>query len=216
MKYSLVSNECVSWLLYKAYNIGVNEMLINYTTPFIASWIPDDNEYINLCENYKYYTSIEPRFGEPININWEKISKNKRNLNALSSQNPNYPVMFLGDVEIHWTHDKNPSLVLQKFTGRLKNSEGYEVIFLWSDAEIFNIHTDEERRHLIQRFNSIQSKTIFLTKYPEEEYRNETTIVKYIPDWQGKSQHDRDASCLLTWYNNYHLCPIFKGLIDSF
>jgi hypothetical protein len=216
MKYSLVANECVSWILYKDYQPGINEMFVDYTNPFISSWFPDDEGYVRLCENYEYYTSIEPRFGDPINHKWEKDAKNKRSMNAILAGFGNYAVMFLGDVEIHWTRDINSSLLLQKFKGRLENSKGRELVFLWSDAQIFNIHTEEERNNLIKRFNAINHKTIFLTKYPGEEYRDEKTIVKFVPDWAGKSQHDRNAVFLLNWYNNYQLSPIFKELIDNF
>ena len=216
MRYSIFSNECVTWVLHKLYYPEMNEMFIKYTNPFISSWFPEDDQFLRLCENHKYYTSIEPRFGDPICYNWEQISKIKRNTNAIYSNNGNYPVMFLNDIEIHWTHDKSDSLVTQKYKGRLDYSSNYEPIFLWSDAQLFNIHTNESRNNLLRRFNKINYKTIFLTKYPEEEYRDDITIVKFIPEWAGRQQNDRNESHLLTWYDNFHLAPIFKSLMENF
>lgn len=213
MKFSLVSNTCVSMYLYNEYEPNIDKMFINYTNPFISSWIPNDEEYVRLCENYDKYIAIEPRFGEPINCCWNRDTGNKRSLTAGSS----YLVMFLGDVEIHWIHDVNPSLLLKKFNGRLINSKGYEPIFLWSEPELYNIHTEEERKNLVSRFNAIKYKKIFLTKYPEEEYCDETTRIKFISNWKGKSQYDRDNnSFLLTWLNHPQLVQEFKKIIDDF
>jgi len=214
MNYSLISNSCVSMFLYKEYEPNVNETFINYTNPFISSWFPSDNCYISLCEKYDYYTSIEPRFDEPINYDWEKDTGSKKHIDT--GFDPNYLVMFLGDIEIHWIHDINESLLLKKFKGRLKNSKKLEPIFLWSDPEMFNIHTEREREELIKRFNKIKHKTIFLTKYQKEEYEDDTTIVKYIPAWDGKSQYDRSKEhFLIKWYNQPQLANEFKKIIDN-
>ena len=214
IKFSFVSNSCVSMFLYKAYEPNINEMFINYTNPFISSWFPNDDDYVRLCENYDYYISIEPRFDKPINRNWEKDTGNKKHIDP--AFNPNYLVMFLGDVEIHWIHDIDPSLLLKKFRGRLKNSKELKLIFLWSDPEMFNIHSEEERENLIKRFNTIKYKSIFLTKYRKEEYEDNASIIKFMSAWEGKSQYDRiEHNFLIKWYNHPQLVSEFKEIIDN-
>lgn len=213
LKHSLISNSCASWLIYKAYEKrSINDRFINYPNPFVACWFPDDEAYVRFCENYEHYISLEPRFGKPINLNWEKVAKTKWHLGLGSNS---YLVMFLDDIEIHWTHDTNPTLLLQKFKGRLEDSKEHELIFLWSDSEMFTTRTEEERNNLVKRFNAIKNKTIFLTKYPEEEYRDETTIVTFVPAWKNKSLNDRTSWSLLTWYDNPKTSLRYKIVIDS-
>jgi hypothetical protein len=192
------------------YEPNKNDMLIDYTNPFISSMFSDDECYVRLCENYDYYTSIEPRFGDAINSNWEKDTGKKW-------LNPNYLVMFLDNVEIQWIHETNPTLLLKKFKSRLEKSKEHEPLFLWCDAEIFNIHTEEERENLVKRFNRNKYKSIFLTKYRKEEYRNNTTIVKFIPEWEGKSQYDRRRDTFMyPWHDQLQLAGIFKKIINEF
>ena len=213
-KYSLVSNSCASWYTYIAFeNRNINDKFIDYSNPFIACWFPDDEAYVRFCENYEYYVSLEPRFGKPINLNWERVAKSKWHLGL----SPNsYLVMFLDDIEIHWIHDTNPTLLLQKFKSRLADGKEKELVFLWSDSEMFNTCTEEERNNLVKRFNSIKNKTIFLTKYSQEEYRDETTVVTYVPAWEKKSLSDRTIWFLLSWYDNPNTALRYKVVIDSF
>jgi len=211
MDYSIVANSCISWVIYKQYNPTIHEMFINYTTPFISSWFPNDNEYLKLCENYEYYISLEPRFGPPISSEWEKNTMNKRHTNPQWGE---YVVMFLDDVEIHWIHDFKPSLVLKKFKGRLKNNSENELLFLWSDLAMFNKHTEDERKILINRFNAINHKTIFLTKHKEEEYVDNMTVVKFVPKWENMSDSIRTDG-FLTWSTMPEFFDLYKDIINK-
>jgi uncharacterized protein (DUF1919 family) len=194
MNYSLISNSCVSAFIYEAYNPEMHSFFINYDNPFTSSWFPSDEQYVKLCENYDHYTSLEPSFGNPISLDWEKNTGSKWHLMV-----NNYPVMFLGDIEIHWIHEVNIPLLLKKFKGRIDISKDNENLFLWSDFEMFNTHTDKEREDLLNRFNGINGKTIFLTKNENEEYKSDTSIIKYVPQWNGKSQYDRGKDFINQW-----------------
>jgi hypothetical protein len=122
-----------------------------------------------------------------------------------------YPVMFLGDIEIHWLHETNIKLLLKKYRERLLESRKLEPVFLWSSPEMFNIHLNGERETLICRFNLIPQKTIFLTNDPAEELERENTKVVFVPEWYGKSQFDRHRqNFLIRWYNHEQLAELFK------
>ena len=208
MKFSFVSNSCMSIYLYKYYNPNINQKLIDYTNPFISSLFSDDESWVRLCENYDYYTSLEPRFGEPINENFFRDCGIRR-------FHEGYLAMFLGDVEIQWIHDYNSELLLKKYKGRLELSKNFELLFIWCDAEMFNIHTEKERKSLLKRYCEIKYKKIFLTKYSEEEYEDEKTIIKFVPEWEGKSQYDRLKPYFIAWYKQSTTADMFIKIINK-
>jgi len=208
MDYTLISNSCVSAKIYQLLNPGVNKLFVDYTNPFIASWFPEDEQYVRFCEHYDHYTSLEPRFGEPKCFNWYRDTRSYRNLNR---KLPVYPVMFLGDIEIHWIHETSEKLLMKKYRERLKVSKELEPVFLWSDPEMFNIHSEEEERDLFYKFCDMDRKTIFLTKDPQRNGSDGNTRVIFVPEWEGKSQFDRYRQNFMnTWYNHPRLAELFK------
>lgn len=208
MEYTLISNSCVSSVIYQLYNPGVHKLFVDYTNPFIASWFPEDEQFVKFCEHYDFYTSLEPRFGEPECFNWYRDTRSYRNLNR---RLPVYPVMFLGDIEIHWIHEKSEKLLMKKYRERLKVSKELEPVFLWSDPEMFNIHSEAERFWFLCRFYLMPEKTIFLTKYRHEAMDEKTTKRIFVPEWEGKSQFDRHRQNFMnTWYNHEQLAELFK------
>jgi hypothetical protein len=120
--------------------------------------------------------------------------------------------MFLGDVEIHWIHECNEKLLMKKYRERLRVSRELEPVFLWSDPEMFNIHSEDERVEFILRFCVIPRKTLFLTKYPDEAMNEEgVTDVVFVPEWEGKSQLDRyRQNFMVMWYTHPDLAQLFK------
>jgi uncharacterized protein (DUF1919 family) len=194
-KYTIVSNSCVSMFTYREFYPDKHIAFIEYTSPFISSWFPDDEQYIKFCENYDYYTSLEPRLGDPLNLAWEKHNKNKK---QPGSSSPHYSVMHLGDVEVHWIYNDlrnlDSKLLLTRYQKRLEISKSYEPIFLWCYHEMYNTDSESEKEKLIQRFNNIGRKTIFLTNIREQEQYNENTIVRFIPDWEGRRKGDYNQS----------------------
>lgn len=213
MNFSIVSNTCSSCLVYGLYYPEIHSSFIEYNNPFISSWFPDDECYLRLCENYDYYMSLTPRFDlPPVNLIFERDTGSKTYLDKRSI--PTYVIMFLGDVEIHRIHETNVQQLIKKFNCRKEISKGLDHIFLWSDAEMINIHSDEERRNLINRFTNINKKSIFLTQHKEEEMENHNTIIKYIPEWKDKSQYDRDKIFKINWYSQPDLGKLYKTEID--
>lgn len=213
--FSFISNSCVSLETYKLYYPWINQYFLEYNNPFIGSLFLDDEKYVKFCENYDYYVSIEPIFGEPENKIWEKDFGSKRYMHPDVDQN--YIVMYLGDIEIHWIHETNKDLLLKKYKGRLETSKNYRKIFLWCDAEVFNYHSDEERKNLVNRFNKIHDKTIFLTKYKNEEFIDDSCIVKFIEIWENRSMYERvEKVYILSWSDHNFISKIFKEIIDKY
>ena len=128
MNFSIITSSCINLFIYGVENPDANINFIDYKTPFVGSWFPDDEQYVSLCENYDDLILLESRLGEPINITWEKNTGSKWSLSI-----KNYPVMFLGNIETHWLHERYKNNLIRKFKGRLEFSKNYEHIFLWSE-----------------------------------------------------------------------------------
>jgi hypothetical protein len=214
MKYSIVSNSCSASWLYQIYNPGVHPVFVEYTTPFTASWFPDDESYVRFCENYDKYTALDPIFANPINLSWKRDTGSDRHIDPIFDLD--YLVMFLGDVEIHWLHERSIPLLLAKYKARLELSKQLELIFIWSEPEMFNIHDNVARKSLVDRFTAIPNKTIFLTKNESEAQNVINSKVHFVKQWSDKSQYDRfNHNFLIRWYDQPQVGWLFKKSIDE-
>jgi hypothetical protein len=135
----IVSNSCVGLSLYKKLNL-------KYTSPFIGTLIPNDLEFIRLCNNIIHYINMIPVVSsEPKeNTIFEQQSR-KKYYNHPSIMIP-YPIIHLGDVEIHCIHENNCISALEKFDRRrnrfldIIRSGNYRIVSIWSMSEMFNDH----------------------------------------------------------------------------
>ena len=95
----IISNSCLGFGLSD--NIYTGE----YNNPFVATLIPDDENYLKLCSNLKYYMSCEPTC-DYIPSNTTEYSKQT---NSIWYNNPEvnipYPIIHLEDIEIHCIHE---------------------------------------------------------------------------------------------------------------
>lgn len=133
-----ITNDCLAFFIYKKLNT-------NNLSPLIASLFESDEQYVKFCENFNEYIKMTPVFGEP-----------KMKVKDLGRKNP--PCMFLGDIEIHWVHEKNKEDVLEKWNRRIKRIESPK--FYWSDDQMFNGYSEE----LKQRFMRIPNSVFIETK----------------------------------------------------
>jgi hypothetical protein len=100
---------------------------------------------------------------------------------------------------------------MKKYRERISNFRELEPVFLWSDAEMFNIHSEDEERNLFFRFCNIDAKTIFLTKYKHRAGSDGDTQVIFVPEWEGKLQTDRHRQNFMnTWYTHPQIAQLFK------
>lgn len=197
-KYSVIANSCVGASVIERFYKDKHKAFIEYNNPFIATIILNDEEFIKLCCNYDYYLSLTPIFGEPkLNTKWRLQSGSDRIVHSTSYIK--YPVYHLGDVEVHCIHDDDEKHILKKFTGRYEIGKHLERMYIWSAAEIFNLHTEEERKDLVSRFLSLKGKSIFLTNKKEEEFEDEDHISLFVEKWEGCKETSRRKDFLLSW-----------------
>ncbi len=162
---TLVTNDCLAYFIYK-------KQEIEYESPFISSLFEDDCQYLKFCQNYKKYIKKTPILGKP------KLPVTVMNRDKV-------PVMFLGDVEIHWPHNSEVD-VIEKFKKRLER--GGKPLFIWSDMQIFNKHTIKERKELIKQFKAIPN-SIFIKKNDIEQHKAQSiksrssTNYMNVPTW---------------------------------
>jgi uncharacterized protein (DUF1919 family) len=153
--FSYITNTCQNLNIYTRLNIP-------YNTPFIGSYMQDDAQYVNFCINYDYYVAQEPVFKEP--------------LQAQDSQSPigvDYPVMFLGDFEIHWIHETSAADLLVKYKRRLERSRTTTPLFLWGDNLTLNDHSEGELNILKRQFTK-KCLSIYIDKADVAAWKHES------------------------------------------
>lgn len=151
MNQTLITNDCLAYFIYQ-------RLKAEYASPFIGCIFEDDYQYLKFCQNYDEYIQIEPVIAEPkllVTIMGQKI----------------VPAMFLGDIEIHWPHEKDPTILLDKYKRRFERIT--KPMFLWSDMQIYNAHTPEELQKLKSDFKKI-SNSMFIEKDDIEEHRDKS------------------------------------------
>lgn len=137
-----------------------------YASPFIGSLFESDEQYAKFCENFATYLNMEPVFAQ------EKM------IQSISTY-PDAPVMFLGDIEIHWPHEKHGVAgLLEKYLRRRERVK--DPIFVWSDMQAYNNASSD----LIGRFKRIPG-SLFTHKDDIETHRD-------------KSLHDRNPPVVKT------------------
>jgi len=132
-----ITNDCLAYFLYK-------KLKQEYHSPFIGSLFESDEQYLKFCLNYDDYINQEPRFDTPL-------------LPMTKLDYDHTPVMFLGDIEIHWPHEsKGVNHLLEKFNRRKQRLT--KPLFVWSDMQMFNGFKPE----LKQQFQTLNH--IFVNK----------------------------------------------------
>lgn len=175
----LLSNTCVGFFIYR------DLLKIQYNNPFIGSLIPNDLQFIEFCNNIDKYINLEPQIGEPDkNSLFALQSKNKYYYHPKS--NKIYPVIFLGDLEIHFIHETNELKCLQKFNERLKRfkklfNENKKIIALLSFSEFLNEHSNKQE--IISSF--FKNKTINKIFIGPEKYNKNYEYYISIKEWNN-------------------------------
>lgn len=123
MNHTFFGNSCVSgWVYYY--------QELKYGNPFIWHLILDDEGFVKMSKNYDYYINQTPIF-------IKDDDKNGRYLNH-HSISKTYPIMRLGDVNIHYIHHTNELEVYDTFCRRLDRSRDQQVIPVAWNTEIKN------------------------------------------------------------------------------
>jgi uncharacterized protein (DUF1919 family) len=134
----------------------------------MGSYFQDDNQYLKFCKNFEYYISLIPYFSSP------KLPIDTNNPEILPDS---FPVMFLGDIEIHWIHEIDEHICLNKYNRRLERLKNKIPFFIWGDSLLHRYHTEDDRIKNIKEFNTIKNSVYF----------NKDNI----KEWRYKSFNDR-------------------------
>ena len=173
----IISNCCLGYVLSD--NIYTGE----YNNPFIATLIPDDEHYLKLCANLKYYMNCQPI----CDYNPSNTTEYSKQTNSIWYNNPDvkipYPIIHLEDIEIHCIHENTIEETITKFKRRTKRfkelvmSDNYKIFCLLTWTNLFTIHPNNDYREYIYRFLSNNYKDsnikfIFLgpTNYIQDNY----------------------------------------------
>lgn len=198
----IISNTCLGQYLMHKFNI------LPYNNPFIATLIPNDNDYIKLINNLQYYLNLIPILGEAKKDSLFAYQNKQSYYNHPEIKTP-YPVIYLEDIEIHCIHENNDNICLDKFKRRQQRmleiikTNNYNIIILLSFSEFINHHDNYEL--IINNFyknnksneSNLKTHKIFIgpTKY-NKDYKNYINI----DEWNDIFL-ERDISNILKFNN---------------
>lgn len=103
---SIISNNCWGGVIYRTLGMECLSPFKNLSL--------EEEDYLRLLKNFKYYMGCEPRF---LKYAYNKNSKKE------------YPVMLLDDVKLHCNHDTNPEEATEKWNRR-KVKINYDNLFV--------------------------------------------------------------------------------------
>lgn len=140
----IISNSCVGWLI-----TDIIHPKEEYNNPFIGTLIPNDNEYVKLCADIYNYIKKDPTCDLYPKIDTVFSIQN----NGLFYKNKivkvPYPIIHLGDIEIHCIHEEEGcEKTLEKFNRRrlrmlkIIENNNYKIFCTMAFSEIFNDHED--------------------------------------------------------------------------
>lgn len=157
MEVIIISNTCVGAEIYKHLNI-------QYTSPFIGTLIPNDIEYIKLCNNVKYFLNIEPIFNfEPKDNTPFAIQNNGRYYKHSTIKTP-YPIIHLDDVEIHCIHDNMDNVKIKWCTRmdrarKIISNNNYVIFNCLAISEFLNNH--DNLLHVINNYINNEQDNVY-------------------------------------------------------
>ena len=203
-----ISNSCVGAFVNKKFDM-------EYTSPFIGTLIPNDLEYLKLCQNLEKYMNIKPVCNNIPKDNTLYSIQNKNKLVKHRDIKNLYPIIHLNDIEIHCIHEEENNIALKKFNRRrlrmldIIKSKNFKIYNLWSYSEFFNIHKDYIK--LINDFCKIPNRiNIFIgpCRLNKIQYRY------YIPiKFWNKRKLTRDANNFITWNKQPFLIDVIYKYI---
>jgi mannosyltransferase OCH1-like enzyme len=166
-----------------------------YDHPMIGCLFVNDEDYINFCTNFLYYMSVEPIFGEPRkNSKW--AIQNKGIWYKHDEIKIPYPVMYLENIEIHWIHETDSNILLEKYKRRRERFLDIKpiTVFILSCCDLCNDHTEEEHSKLVSKFLEIKT-SIYITREHSDITNNITALnrIELMNGWINETR-DRNKS----------------------
>lgn len=173
--FTFISNSCSGWTLERRFSSA-------YNNPFIGSLIPNDEDYVKLCENFDYYMTLTPTIIDEDQVNMTKkwhVQTGRRRWFLRDQDVEPYVITRLDDVEIHWIHELDPVEFLKKYERRRFRYRDCIPIFTWAEQQNFVQLERDEREKLRRRFLALPSFTMLVLRevaYPQsstEQHRIE-------------------------------------------
>ena len=183
--FTVISNTCVGFIIFKEFDK-------KYNNPFIGSLIIDDNDYIKLSNNFMEYINYEPVLYIPNNEKPNKYTEQTNSKYYIHDlvKTP-YPILLLKDIEIHYVHEDNDQVTLDKYykrINRLKNicNNNHKIFITLSFTEFLNKHDDYE---------------LMIDKFLEKS--NNTNIIKLFigPPEFYKQKYGKNYMIINEWSN---------------
>ena len=201
-------------------NANEKKNILPYNNPFIGSLIPNDLEYIKLINNISFYIEKEPILGSP-NKN-SIFSKQNNNIYYIhESIKIPYPIIYLSDIELHFIHEEDNNIALDKFNRRLNRfrqliySNNYRIIITLSFSELINNHNDYKL--IINEYfkNNDDDNHLNIEKYflGPSEYNNNNKNYIVVEKWNNIN-YERDKSHIFLFNDQIYSIDLFYDKID--
>jgi uncharacterized protein (DUF1919 family) len=174
----IISNSCVGQFIIK------NKNIFPYNNPFIGSLIPNDNDYIKLVNNFNNYINAPIKLGEAKKDSLFAIQNKNIYYNHRLVKIP-YPIIYFGDIELHFIHENDEIECLNKFNRRLERmkeiiyNQKYKIIFTLAFSEFFNDHINIQEK-INEYFSNNLNNNLIIEKYFIGPERYNTGIINYI------------------------------------
>jgi uncharacterized protein (DUF1919 family) len=206
MIFSYISNNCLAQELYFAESR-------EYDSPFIGSLFVNDMQFVKLCLNYDYYINIEPIFGLPKEDSIWAV-QNKGVWYNHPEIIPPYPVMFIDDIEIHWIHEIDINILLDKYRRRINRYKEKKIIpfFILCVSDLCNDHNQIEYKNMLIEFTSIKN-SIYLTKY-EKDLEIKKDNIFLIKEWINMTE-ERGVNHIYKFHNISNRSIYVKDIIKN-
>jgi len=77
--------------------------------------------------------------------------------------------MFLDDIEIHWIHETDQNICLDKYNRRLERIK--TPFFVWGDSLLHRMHSETQRQEFINNFKTVKN-SIYFNKDEIQEWKD--------------------------------------------
>jgi hypothetical protein len=202
MEKSFFSNTCLGLYLFQKFD------MTPYNNPFIGTLIQNDLDYIKFVNNLSSYVELDPVIGDPLQKYYEHPGIVKP-----------YPVIFLGDVEIHCIHEHDNTTCLEKFLRRLKRFRTFlqenkdaKIFALLSFSELLNDH--DNICEIIDEFLKPSANIIKIFLGPTKYNVNNRTNYINIDTWDNVDL-SRDEASVYKFNNQTFTTEILYNYIKN-
>lgn len=192
--FTYVTNNCLSQILYSHSEIA-------YDQPLIGTLFLNDSMYVKLCSNFNHYIHTTPVFTN---------TPSKRYIHAEIL--PNYPVMLLEDIEIHWIHEHNTDDIVSKFNRRVKRYDAKitQNLYILCHSDIMEDHTESDYKTMVENFTSIQN-SVYLTKFLKDTFISDNVF--FVKEWVNESL-ERDSSGIYVYHHLSYREKYVKEILE--